>query len=218
MGIGATLSHLARMHLLNSRFDKALSVQQDALKHLKEIDEKHEIATCLTLGAEIMWRKKDSEAAMDLGTEALELAREIKDTDAETYAIEMLSILYKEQEALAAPVAAITNYAADEGGGGEATGTSMTSAKGPYSGPGPSELRPKVMDLALQSLGDEDVSADTPLMEAGLDSLAMVAFRSTLMGTFPGVPMPASLIFDHPSVDSISIYVAEELKMLHENS
>merc|ERR1719499_666007 len=42
--IGATLSHLARMHLLNGRFDKALSIQEEALGHLKEIDEKHEIA------------------------------------------------------------------------------------------------------------------------------------------------------------------------------
>merc|ERR1719277_1272060 len=127
----------------------------------------------------------------------------------------MLSILYKEQEAMAAPVAAITDGGAG-GGGGDVTGTSIQSAKGPYAGPGIAELRPKIMDLALQSLGDEDVAADTPLMEAGLDSLAMVAFRNTLMGAFPGVPMPASLIFDHPTADSIAIYVAEELKEQHE--
>merc|ERR1719188_1962290 len=65
--IGATLSHLARMHLLNGRFDKALSLQQEAAANLKEIDEKHELALCLVLGAEILWRQKDSEKAMNMG-------------------------------------------------------------------------------------------------------------------------------------------------------
>merc|ERR1711972_780120 len=101
--IGASMTQLARMHLLNGRFDKALSVQQEALKILKEIDEKHELASCMVLGAEIYWRKKDPDTATDMGNEGLDMARKIKDLNAETYAIDLLAIIYKEQEALKAP-------------------------------------------------------------------------------------------------------------------
>eukprot|EP00435_Cladocopium_sp_Y103_P044032 s2991_g12.t1 len=34
--------------------------------------------------------------------------------------------------------------------------------------------------------------------------------------SFPGVPMPASLIFDNPSVRALSVNIHEELKTAHE--
>jgi len=45
--------------------------------------------------------------------------------------------------------------------------------------------------------------------------LSMVQFRNTLQQQFPGVPMPASLIFDHPSVRAVSENIAEELMAAH---
>merc|ERR1719188_2148886 len=152
-----------------------------------------------------------------MGNEGLEMARKSKDANAEAYAIQLLGIIYKEQEALAAPQAQAETLAI-AGGGGDGPAASVVGEKGPYAGPGAEELRPKVLELAVQCTGEGELPADTPLMEAGLDSLAMVQFRNTLMGTFPGVSMPASLIFDHPTVAAISTYIAEELKTQHENS
>lgn len=87
---------------------------------------------------------------------------------------------------------------------------------GPYKGPTVDTLVPKIQELALQLVNDEELTQDTPLMDAGLDSLSMVQFRNTLQQQFPGVPMPASLIFDNPSVRAVSLNIVEELKAAHE--
>merc|ERR1719499_2363 len=89
---------------------------------------------------------------------------------------------------------------------------------GPYTGPTAEELRPRILDLAQSVIGEGELLADSPLMEAGLDSLAMVQFRNTLLGTFQGVAMPASLVFDHPSVSAIASYIAGGMKDLKERS
>merc|ERR1740121_946809 len=205
------------MNLLNGKFDKALSIQSEALSLFQQIDEQHEQASCIVLGAEITWRKKDSDKALEMGNEGLELARRVKDSNAESYAIELLALIYKEQEALALPQQT-TQLAVEGGGAGPDMAQSIVKEKGEYAGPTANELRPRVLELAVQCVGEGDLAADMPLMEAGLDSLAMVQFRNTLMGTYQGVSMPASLIFDHPSVAAISSYIEGELKDVHERS
>merc|ERR1712039_798662 len=87
--------------------------------------------------------------------------------------------------------------------------------KGPYSGPTADTLRPKIQEIALSLLGSDEVDADAPLMDSGLDSLSMVQFRNTLQQQFQGVSMPASLIFDHPNVTSVTDYIADALKDAH---
>jgi acyl carrier protein len=57
-----------------------------------------------------------------------------------------------------------------------------------------------------QSVGN-DVTKDTPLMDAGVDSLAASELVQLLSGEF-SVELSATLLFDHPSVASISTHVA----------
>jgi len=52
-------------------------------------------------------------------------------------------------------------------------------------------------------------------MDSGLDSLSMVQFRNTLQQQFPGIPMPASLIFDYPCVRAVAENIVEELRAAH---
>eukprot|EP00964_Phaeocystis_antarctica_P018085 scaffold10033_cov63-Phaeocystis_antarctica.AAC.1 len=56
-----------------------------------------------------------------------------------------------------------------------------------------------------------DVSADTPLMEAGLDSLGAVELRSRLAQRLGGdaeAALPETLVFDYPTVRQLEAHVA----------
>jgi hypothetical protein len=51
------------------------------------------------------------------------------------------------------------------------------------------------------------LSAATPLKEVGLDSLLAVELRNQL-ARLGGTPLPATLAFDHPTLDALADYLA----------
>jgi acyl carrier protein len=92
--------------------------------------------------------------------------------------------------------------AAGEGGGDDAG----------YAGPSAEMLAATVTDVALSLMGVESLAQDTPLMDAGLDSLASVEFQNTLQKEFTGVSLPATLIFDFPSVKTLTDFIYQGLR------
>merc|ERR1712187_472482 len=74
----------------------------------------------------------------------------------------------------------------------------------------PEEVSEKILKITTQSVaGDEDIELDTPLMDAGLDSLASVAFRNAWQ-TELQMQMPASLMFDYPNIRQITDFIVEK--------
>ena len=69
-----------------------------------------------------------------------------------------------------------------------------------------------VKSTLLASIGsDEAVDMDTPLMEAGMDSLSMVAFRNQLQKE-SGIKMPSSIMFDYPTMSGLVSHLVEASK------
>merc|ERR1712072_689511 len=93
---------------------------------------------------------------------------------------------------------------AEGGGGGEAVSV--------YKGPTEEEVLDTVKGAALDLIGADELEGDTPLMEAGLDSLAAVEYGSILQKAFNGIQLPATLMFDHPSASSITQLISVDLK------
>lgn len=72
-------------------------------------------------------------------------------------------------------------------------------------------LRSYLRDLARQTLGygeSEPISLDQPLNEQGFDSLMSVDMRNRLNRGL-GTVLPASLLFDYPTLDRIARYLLE---------
>ncbi|MBI4995373.1 MAG: SDR family NAD(P)-dependent oxidoreductase [Rhodocyclales bacterium] len=75
-----------------------------------------------------------------------------------------------------------------------------------------------VRERALRALGvDQSRAIDprTPLGELGLDSLLAVELRNTL-GTALGQSLPATLLFDYPTIDALTDYLLDEVLQLGE--
>jgi acyl carrier protein len=66
-----------------------------------------------------------------------------------------------------------------------------------------------VRDLLGLPPGQQGPDAGTPLMVAGLNSTAAVAFTSRLAEALGGVTLPPTLVFDYPSGQAIADYLVE---------
>jgi acyl carrier protein len=59
-----------------------------------------------------------------------------------------------------------------------------------------------------------DINPDEPLMASGLDSLGAVELRNSLQAQLPaGLELPATLLFDFPSINAISGYIASQVRL-----
>lgn len=186
--------------------NEALRISED------EGDRKSEAAALVTIGEVYSMNGKKDEAKK-FAYKSLDIAQKIKDQQGEHAASQLIEHLEgkggKQQD----------DYAEDTRGsaGGEAAASEAAGpVGGPYKGPSVDSLIPKINELAMSLVSVDELHQDSPLMDAGLDSLSMVQFRNTLQQQFPGVPMPASLIFDNPSVRAVSANIVEELKAAHE--
>lgn len=75
----------------------------------------------------------------------------------------------------------------------------------------PEMVKVQIQDVASSLIGDDSIAADTPLMDAGLDSLSMVEFRNELLKEFPGISLPGALLFDYPTVNSLRDFIFQTL-------
>ena len=62
----------------------------------------------------------------------------------------------------------------------------------------------------ILGLGDLALERGRPLTELGLDSLMAVELRNAL-GAAIGRTLPTSLVFDHPTVEALCVFLAAEL-------
>lgn len=72
-----------------------------------------------------------------------------------------------------------------------------------------SDVQPRIYSIVKENVG-RDIGTDAPLMEAGIDSLGASELVQQLSSEFD-LEVSATLLFDHPSVGSISSYVASNL-------
>merc|ERR1711966_127726 len=81
----------------------------------------------------------------------------------------------------------------------------------------PKGLDPKATELKLVELvknvltDDEALEADMPFMEAGIDSLGSVQLVTDVGKAFQ-MPLAPSIVFDYPSVRSLTEHLVEESK------
>ncbi|CAE7770099.1 TTC28 [Symbiodinium sp. CCMP2592] len=82
----------------------------------------------------------------------------------------------------------------------------------PKGGPTLEQVQESVQDIAMSLIGADELELDTPLMDAGLDSLASVEFQNMLTKEFRGVAMPSTLMFDFPTAKEIASHIKDNYR------
>jgi tetratricopeptide (TPR) repeat protein/acyl carrier protein len=177
-------SCLAQVYAMTRQSDDARTLCEEAISFaLAGKDERAEgYLHCLS--AQLFQMRDQSDKIKDPSNKAIALFKKIGESRGESLAEELVS------------------WAAGEGGGGA----------GDYEGPSQEMLLSTVNDVALSLIGSESLAGDTPLMDAGLDSLASVEFQNTLAKEFQGVNLPSTLVFDFPTPAQISEFIYNGLR------
>ncbi|CAK8989139.1 unnamed protein product [Durusdinium trenchii] len=195
------------------KMKEGLKSANEALRISEESSDRRGQAAALVTIGEIYSMNGKKDEARKFAHKSLDIAQKINDPQSQDAALQLLEHLEGKGKGKQDDYVEDTGAMAAPGGAEVSTGASEI---GPYKGPTVDALIPRINEIAMQLVQTDELHQDAPLMDAGLDSLSMVQFRNALQQQFPGVPMPASLIFDNPSVRALGLNIHEELKSAHE--
>lgn len=171
---GRALSTMAEVHMMTGNGPEAVKSAQEAATLCRAVGDASGRCRALLLAAEVSARMGEMAAALNMARQGLTVASAAKDRPAESHLEELLRRL--------------------ETGGprGEMRASKPQLAKG---------LDPSIVLDTCQRLfkevrgSSEEVSVDSDLVQSGLDSLALVAFRNQLARE-TGLNLPPSLMLD----------------------
>merc|ERR1740129_1228204 len=176
---------------------EALAALQEALDFARmHCEDKDGQANALLMMARALLVDARGEEGMEKANLALTMFREQSDERGEASAIELISVIgtsLGKSDAKSLAVAA----------GGEVAKEAEID---------PEMFRNTIVEVTQSMLGTDDIASDTPLMDAGLDSLSMVEFRNELVKLFPGVTLPGALLFDAPTVNALTDFIVDATK------
>jgi len=188
---------LSQMYLCHGRIEDAIKASDDASKNFKANghEARGEIL-CMLSSAQAYFHLDDMSKATDLSHKAIEKAKASIDPEHEYAANEILQAIQAKQGG------GRPHQEVEQDSMPQQSVQQIQSSAQPLAKPAldPVVVTQMVRETLAASIGsDDDVHMDTPLMEAGMDSLSMVAFRNQLQRQ-SGISMPASVMFDYPSM------------------
>lgn len=183
--------------------EDAMAVLGQADELCQEVGAQQVRAHCLILGAQLQLNQNNKDKAESMLMPAIELLEDIGDVGGVQYARD---ILQKAAGVQAAPSPQAARIEAPTSAESVAPSASTEIVKKLDA----ATVRAQLIEIARDAMAsDEEVHDDTPLMDSGMDSLTSVSFRNTVSAAF-GTNLPASLIFDYPSIGEITRYVIDK--------
>jgi len=189
---------LAQLYGFDGKLDQALHQAHKGQAEGLEQEDLESDAFGMCICAHVYYLCRKDEKALKHAQEALVHAQTLNFREGEVFAAELLAMLRSVEE----DMPRIKNKKEEL----ELPAADKSHDPGAY----PDDLRPHIVDLINQQLGTRP-DVDARLLEAGLDSFSMVHFRYLLKQKFP-VSVPASLLFDHPTIWELSDYILREVK------
>eukprot|EP00930_Biecheleria_cincta_P103167 TRINITY_DN950_c0_g1_i1.p1 TRINITY_DN950_c0_g1~~TRINITY_DN950_c0_g1_i1.p1 ORF type:complete len:859 (+),score=228.70 TRINITY_DN950_c0_g1_i1:71-2647(+) len=197
------------------RLEEATRQVLDAESCFESIGAGSGMIQCRVLAADCQVGLKRWEEAKQLANAAIQLAGQINDREAEKAAKECLDRVdkaeKKSKELPAAPVqAAITQAAPEAGQPVQAQVASAAPVVPEVKSLDPVLATKRLMNIVKDVVAaDDEIAADSPLMEAGMDSLSSVQLVTEVSKEFQMTLSP-SLVFDFPTVAAMVSHLVEE--------
>lgn len=218
--LGSSMCSLSQVHMLRSKYPEALKVAEEASQLFKSNGFLRNQGSACMLCADAYRALEKYKESQKAALEAVQCFTKSDPPDERGLEAAQAVLDALKQHLAPAPVRAAT-----AGGGGlppqmlmqeaeeEGEGTERRVARPRPAGPAldiknlhPDLVKKKILEVALSLTGadEEDIEADTPLMEAGLTSTMAVGLSDELKKELPGINLPVTLVFDYPSISAMT--------------
>jgi len=194
---------MSEAQTLLGKYEEAAREATKAMALFVEAQDKSSEGSCMCLLGEIHFYNNNKDKAIDFANKAMACAQKAKDGNVEQRAISLLS-----------QIQGVPSYEVAMAPGGTPHSGYTVAVDAPKKGLEPRVVKEAVHKIAHASLAageDIEIHMDTPLMDAGMDSLSSVAFRNSL-NQVVGLALPAALMFDYPSQRAITDHIIEVSK------
>lgn len=238
--LGQALLTQGQAQLAGLRIDDALKSAAEATEVADQLGSEREKANVMCLEADIHFTNGNANKALVLVNKALAIFQEYRDSRGEWIAMNILEQITGPPEEPAQQSEWTEEQWAQwnawqqqqqqgasgsSGGGGVPQGIQKATeeqrvrrrtdpgAKLDVAHISTDTVRKRVEEIVrfTADLDDEPIELDQPLMQVGVTSRTAVGLRNMLSEELPGVDLPFTLIFDYPSVASISDHVMDSL-------
>jgi len=195
---------MAQIHIFNGRpQSEILEALEEAMALAVEGGEPKIEGTALLLKAEVHLQAEELKDALNAARQAQLLLKDA-DTASKAKVEEILDRLRVHEFRVDEAPSARATY-----GGFDPRLAAMMPAM--VSGPDPATVRATIQEVTRKMVGKEDdVEADMPLMDIGINSMNAVLFRNKLTSEFADIQLPTTLVFDYPTVKALSSLVVEQ--------
>jgi tetratricopeptide (TPR) repeat protein len=195
---------VSQVHTVTGQFEAGIATAKSCKEIFEELADMEGVAHALCVSAEAHFLKGNRGKADEEASQAYGMFHELQDGAGEAKVGAMIQ-KFREQQ--------VVSFTASAGG---ATDADAASAGGEVVSAKPTMdyamAAAMAKDVAVQAIGDSDeVDMDSPLMDIGLDSLAAIGFRESLIAA-SGLQVPTSLVFDYPSLTAIADLLVETSK------
>jgi tetratricopeptide (TPR) repeat protein len=198
---------LAEVNFIGQNFNDALQGAEEAEKLYTESEGKAGQASAVLLKGQVFQFLGRIEDSINATTEALALAQEIGDMQLAGLAQERLDKLQG------------TRMMQMGGFGMPMQEAAPVQEAAPEVSSAIVEEKPKGLDALivgdmlhgmLREMVGVQMESDTPFMDAGVDSLMSIEFRSQVNQAFSGLALASTLTFDYPTIRELTAHIVEK--------
>lgn len=220
----SSLCIVAQVQMLNKNFQVALSAAQEATNIFRQRKDDLNIAHAILVEANVHMNNNNPPKAAKLIKDGLTLFQKSNDAHGESLAWSLLEqiegpqvpqeeAMEQQQEQVALQEQQPVAQAQTKAGRTKALPTESLE----LSTASVEMLRARIethVRNVVELDDDEEIEIDQPLMQVGVSSRTAVALRNSLVSDVPGAPLPATLIFDYPSISAIAELIMDALPAL----
>lgn len=222
---GSALCIGAQIQLARIQVESALKMTAEATDLFGGAKDERSVACAMCIEADVHLMKGSTKKGSNVATKALEIFRKHGDTRGEWAALSILEhidgppqVQVMQVEDLAAQEDQVAQYkqwmAAQQQA--EAAGPIVVKRERKEldmtkrldaTNLNEAVVASRVQDIVRASIDlddDDEFGNDTPLMQVGVTSKAAVTLRNALSEELPSIPLPFTLVFDYPTINSMS--------------